>query len=299
MSSVPRFDLTDIRVFTSVAEEESFTRGAERVFLSLSAVSLRIKSLEEALGTKLFYRGTRGLSLTQAGEAFLASARKVLQEVDQLQDVMQPFSQGESGHVRLFANAIAISEILPRVLARFFQAHPGITVNLQERLSAEIVRALHEQIADIGIISAEVVAEGLETLPYKKDRLVLAVPDGHPLAQERFMYFADALTYDFVGLEAHSATQAFLQHEVNQMRRSLPQRVQVCSFDAMCRMVEAGVGIGVLPEMVAKRLSKGSRFKTVELLDPWAMRELRICVRSQSEMPVFTRELVDFILQSD
>ncbi|GAA5231927.1 LysR family transcriptional regulator [Verticiella sediminum] len=298
MSSVPRFDLTDIRVFTSVAEEESFTRGAERAFLSLSAASLRVKNLEEVLGAQLFYRGTRGLSLTPAGEAFLECARNVLHGVERLQDIMQPFSQGVSGHVRLFANATAISEILPGVLARFFRTHAGITVDLQERLSAEIVRAVHERIADIGVISGHVVAEGVETLPYRKDRLVLAVAEDHPLADVPFMYFADALEHDFIGLDTHSATVAFLQHEVAQMRCSLRQRVQVCSFDAMCRMVEAGVGVGVLPEMVAKRLAKATRFKTVQLMDDWAMRELRICVRRQSEMPVFARELVDFILQS-
>ena len=298
MSNVPRFDLTDIRVFTSVAEEESFTRGAERAYLSLSATSLRIKNLEEVLGAQLFYRETRGLSLTPAGEALLECARQVLTDVERLQDIMQPFSQGVSGHVRLFANAWAISEILPGVLARFFQTHTGITIDLQERSSAEIVRAVHEKIADIGIISGHVVTGGVETLPYRKDRLVLAVSEDHPLSEVPFMYFAEALEHDFIGLEKHSATVAYLQHEVAQMRGSMQQRIQVCSFDAMCRMVEAGVGVGVLPDMVAKRLVKATRFKTVQLLDDWAMRELRICMRRRSELPLFARELVDFVLQS-
>ncbi|WP_250528485.1 LysR substrate-binding domain-containing protein [Caballeronia sp. GAWG2-1] len=297
-TNIARFDLIDLRVFARVAEEESLTRGAERAFLSLAAASLRIKNLEESLGTQLFYRNKRGISLTQAGEVFLLHAHKVLAEVDLIQERMQPFSAGVRGHVRLFANATAISEILPNVLAKFFENHTSITIDLHERLSAEIVRAVHEKIADIGVISGHVRAEGLETLPYKRDRLVLAVPENHEFADQPFLHFADALQHSFIGLEAHSATTAFLQNEVAQSTGSMQQRVQVCSFDAMCQMIEAGVGVGVLPEMVARRLKKTARIKTIQLLDEWAMRELRICVRSQDELPVFARELIDFILKS-
>jgi DNA-binding transcriptional LysR family regulator len=297
--AAPHFDLIDLKLFVRVAEAASFTRGAERSFLSLAAASLRIKNLEEALGAQLLYRTKKGVSPTQAGEVFLQHARKVIEDVELLQGQMRPYSRGVRGHVRLFANATAISELLPKVLAKFFALHDVITVDLQERLSAEIVRAVHERIADIGVISAQVRADGLETLPYKQDRLVLAVPFGHPLAEVSDVAFADALDYEFVGLDAHSATYSFLQNEISQQRRGMRQRIQVGSFDAMCQMIEAGVGIGVLPEMTARRHSRSARIKTVQLLDEWAVRELRICVRSRSSLPVFAHELIDFIVQSD
>lgn len=299
MSKIPRFDLVDLRLFVLVAEGSSLTRGAERAFLSVAAASLRIKSLEEGLGAPLLYRNKRGMSLTRAGEVFLEHARRVLGEVELLQNSIQPFSTGVRGHVRLFANATAICEFLPEVLARFFEIHSAITVDLQERLSAEIVRAVLEGIADIGVISARVVADGLETLPYKKDQMVLAVPLNHPLSEVQFIHFADTLDHEFIGLDSHSASYTYLQQEVAQLGRGMLQRIQVGSYDAMCRMVEAGVGIGVLPEMAARRHAKSTRIKIVQLLDEWATRELRICVRKQSEMPVFARELVDFILQSE
>lgn len=293
------FDLVDLRLFVKVAEANSLTRGAERSSLSLAAVSLRIKHLEEALGTKLLYRETRGVSTTEAGRVFLDHARQVLEQIERLQSGMQPFSSGVRGHVRLFANTTAISELLPSVLAKFFDIHSAISVDLQERLSIEIVRAVHEGIADIGVISAYVWAEGLETLPYRKDRLVLAVPFGHPLAQVEHMQFTDALEYEFIGLDAHSATHSFLQHEVSQSGRRMQQRIQVGNFDAMCRMVEANVGIGVLPEMAARRHAKLTKIKIVQLLDDWAARELRICVRRLDDLPIFARELIDFIVNSD
>lgn len=299
MANIPRFDLVDLRLFVVVAEGSSLTRGAERVFLSVGAASLRIKGLEEGVGAQLLYREKRGVSLTPAGEVFLEHARRVLGEVEALQGAIQPFSKGVRGHVRLFANATAIGEFLPEVLARFFESHAAITVDLQERLSAEIVRAVLDGAADIGVISARVNADGLETLPYKNDRMVLAVPQDHPLAEQPFVAFADTLDHEYIGLDSRSASYSYLQQEVTQLGRALQLRIHVGSYDAMCRMIECGVGIGVLPEMAARRLAKSSRIAIVHLLDEWATRELRICLRKQSELPVFARELVDFVLQND
>lgn len=302
MNAVPprttHFDLVDLRLFVNVADANSITKGAERSFLSLAAVSLRIKNLEEALGAKLLYRTKRGVSTTAAGQVLLDHARQVLEQIERLQGDLQPFSHGVRGHVRLFANATAISELLPAVLAKFFAIHGVISVDLQERLSPEIVRALHEGVADIGVVSAHVQVDGLESLPYRKDRLVLAVPLAHPLAELAYVPFVDALEYDFVGLDARSATHTFLQREVSLLGRGMRQRIQVGSFDAMCRMIEANVGIGVLPELAAMRHARSTRIKIIQLVDEWAGRDLRICVRRMDELPGFARELIDFIVHS-
>ncbi|WP_454693490.1 LysR family transcriptional regulator [Achromobacter aegrifaciens] len=295
--AAPHFDLVDLRLFVRVAEANSLTQGAERVFLSPAAASLRIKGLEEALGAQLLYRIKRGVSPTLAGKVFLQHARKVLIEMEQLQAEMQLFSRGIRGHVRLFANTTAISEHLPYVLAKFFETHGFITVDLQERLSLEIVRAVHEGMADIGVIST-VQADGLETIPYRKNPLVLAAPIKHPLSVHEHIQFSEALTYEFIWLDAHSATHTFLQQEVSHLGLSMRQRIQVGSFDAMCRMIHANVGIGVLPEIAARRHAASNEIKIIQLTDPWAIRELRICIRKREELPIYTRALLDFILQS-
>lgn len=293
----PRFDLIDLRLFVRVAEASSLTQGAAQSALSLPAVSLRIKNLEDALGTQLLYRSKRGVTPTPAGGVFLDHARAVLAEVEQLQAQMQPFSRGVRGHVRLFANTTAIAELLPEVLAKFFEVYRDISVDLQERLSPEIVRAVHEGVADVGIVSA-LPADGLETLPYCKNPLVLAVPIDHPLAAYDCVQFSETLQYDFVWLDARSATYSFLQQEVSQSDAGMRQRVLVGNFDAMCRMVEAKVGIGVMSEIAARRHGRSARIKLIGLTDPWADRELRICVRKLRELPVFARELIEFILEA-
>jgi DNA-binding transcriptional LysR family regulator len=235
--------------------------------------------------------------LTPSGESLLTRSYAVLQEIAQLQDEMKPYSEGVRGNVRLYANATAISELLPNVLAKFFTTHPHVTVDLQERLSMEIVQAVRDGLADIGVISALVRADGLETFPYKKDRLVLVVSICHPLAHLSEISFADALEYDFIGLASNSITHSFLKQEVSLLGGVMRQRIQVGSFDAMSRMIEGNVGIGVLPEMVALRHASSMKIKPIKLIDDWAMRELRICVRKKEDLPIYAKEIIALISQ--
>ncbi len=283
-------DLVDLRLFVHVAEANSLTRGAERAFLSLPAASLRIKNMEESIGVKLLHRAKRGVSITEPGEVFLRHARLVLQQIERLRGDMQPYSQGVRGRVRVFANTTAIAELLPGPLGEFLATHSAITIDLQERLSGEVVRAVHEGVAEIGVVASSVRVDGLETLPYNMDRLVVATPYSHRLADLRDVHFADTLEYDFVGLDSRSAIHSFLQQEVSQLGREMRLRIQVGSFDAMCRMIEANVGIGILPQLAAKRHAKSARIKIVQLLDEWAIRELRICVRKMNELPSFAKD---------
>lgn len=293
------FDLVDLRLFSLIAKSGSLTKGSDLASLSLAAASLRIKSLEEGLGAQLLYRNKRGMSLTSAGETFLEQTLLILDQAQCLRTKMQPFSKGILGHVRLFANPTAIGEFLPSVLGRFFRLHPAITVNLKECPSIEVVRAVSQGVADIGVVSGNVVADGLEALQYKVDRLVLATPVDHPLAEITSIHLADTLNHEFISLDMHSTSHSYLQKEIAQFGSGMQKRIEVSSYDAMCRMVEAGIGVGVLPEVVARRHRQSMQFRTINLLDDWAVRKHYICARKISELPVFTRELIDFILQSD
>lgn len=295
---VTYFDLVDLRLFVRIVEANSLTRGAENSCLSISAASQRIKNIEEAIGSKLLIRTKRGVSATEAGDVFLNHARSMLGQMGRLQVDMQAFTLGVRGHVRVFANSLATTELLPEALGRFLATHETTTVDLQERLSTEVVRAVHEGVADVGVLTATVRAHGLETLPYRNHRLVLAVPLEHRLAAVPFIHFVDVLDEAFVGMSPHSAITSLLQREVAALGRGMRMRIQVGSFDAMCRMIESNVGIGVLPEAPALRHARMSRIKLVHLLDEWAEREVRICVRRLDELPVFARELVDFLLHN-
>jgi DNA-binding transcriptional LysR family regulator len=287
------FDLVDIRLLVNIAAANNLTRGAERSCMSVPSASLRIKNLEDRVGTKLLYRTSHGVTLTPPGQAFLQHARLVLLQLDHLSSDLQEYAQGVKGHVRIFANTTAITEFLPSVLGSYLASHPNVNVDLRERLSHDIVRAVSDGTTDIGIVAGNVRTEGLEVLPYCEDRLVLAAAPGHPLADRDAILFEDTLDYDFVGLQEASAIHAFLVQAADALDRRLKIRIQVGNFEAVCRMIESGIGIGILPESAARRHAKSMTIRIIPLRDEWAVRKLQICVRSLQMLPAFARELVE------
>lgn len=291
------FDLADLRLMVRIAEANSLTRGAEASFLSLPAASTRIKNLEENLGAKLLYRTSQGVTLTPPGQAFVQHARTVLAQLEHLTSDMQEYAKGIKGHLRVHANTTALGEFLPPVLRSYLLSHPDVNVDLRERLSNDIVRAVTEGQTDIGIVAGTVRTENLEVIPYRKDRLVLAVPDGHPFgAGAAAIDFAETLDLDYIGLHESSAIHGFLRRVCDGLHRTLRVRIQVGNFEAACRMIEANVGVGVLPESAARRHAQTMAIRIVPLRDEWSLRDLQICVRKLEALPGFARDLVDLLV---
>jgi DNA-binding transcriptional LysR family regulator len=290
-----RFDLADLSLFRHVADAGSITRGAERAHLALAAASTRIRRMEDALGVKLLTRGRQGVAPTQAGRTLLQHARAILRESERLQEDLSAYGGGRAGQIRVLSNTNALTEFLPEALGSFLAAHPNISVDLEERLSDEIVGLLAEDVADLGIVAGTVDTGTLETYPFRRDRFVLAVAKSDPLARRTKVSFADVLDRDFVGLDRASALQRFLAGKAVRIGRPLRLRVQLRSFDAVCRMVECKVGIGIVPETTARRVAKTVQIAVVPLSDPWAVRDLTICIRKLAELPLYARQLVEHL----
>jgi DNA-binding transcriptional LysR family regulator len=290
-----RFDLSDLRLFRHVVEAGSITGGAERAHLALAAASTRIRNMEEALGAALLVRGRQGVTPTQAGRTLLQHARLILQQAERLREDLSAYAGGLTGQIRVLSNTNALTEFLPEALSSFLAAHPNVSVDLEERLSDEIVGMVAEGVADLGIVAATVDASALETYPFRRDRFVLVVARDNALAARSQVAFADVLERDFVGLDRASALQRFLATKAAPSGRPLRLRVQLRSFDAVCRMVECNVGIGIVPETTARRVAQSMAISVVALSDPWAVRELTICIRSLDDLPPYARQLVEHL----
>jgi DNA-binding transcriptional LysR family regulator len=287
-----RFDLVDLSLFRHVADAGSITHGAERAHLALGAASTRIRNMEHTLGAPLLTRGRQGVVPTPAGRTLLAHARTMLNQAERLQEDLGAYADGVAGQIRLLSNTNALAEFLPDSLSLFLSANPNISVDLEERLSDEIVGLIAEGVADIGIVAGTVDTGALQTYPFRKDRFVLVVPRGHPLAQRSTISFADVLDQEFVGLDRSSAIQRFLADKAARIGKPLRLRIQLRSFDAICRLVESHVGVGIVPETTARRAAPTLAISVIPLADPWAVRELTICVRSLDGLPSYARELV-------
>lgn len=291
------FDLADMQLMVNVAGAKSLTKGAEYSFLSTPAASNRVKNLESHLGTALLYRTSQGVTLTPSGEAFVRHARVVLRQLEHLRGDMQEYAQGIKGCVRVCANTTAMNEFLPSALERYLVEHPDVNIELRERLSYQVVKAVADGVADIGVTAQESGGVGMKFIPYRIDRLVLVTHRGHPLAAKDVHNFEDTLEYDYVGLFEASAIHSFLMKAADDRGRLLRVRVEVSNFEASCRLIAAQVGIGVIPYSAAKRYVKEMPLKIIALNDDWALRKLHICMREMDKLPVFAEELVSLLIE--
>lgn len=287
-----RFDITDLRLFLQVVEAESITRGAARAGMALGSASERIRGMETTAGVTLFERRPRGVRPTPAGEAVAHHARVVLGQLEQLRGELREYAKGLRGHVRVLANTASLAEFLLEPLAAFLAEYPDIDVDLQERTSSDIVPAIAGGLADFGIVSDTADPADLETLPLRADQLVLIVPAHHPLAGHEGITFRDALGEPFVGLAHGSALQAHLAVQAARVGRPIKFRVRVAGLQAVCRMVESGVGVSVVPETVARRGVEEGGIRAVPLVDSWAFRRLTLCARNIATLPAHARQLI-------
>ena len=291
------FDLTDLRLFVYTAEERNLTRAAARQHLSLAAASARIKALEEQAGLPLLYREARGVRLTPPGEAFLHHAREVLHQAEQLRRDLHDYGGGLRGHVRVFANTTAVTDFLPEVLPGFLARNPRVNVDLQEKPNAEIARGVLDGRADLGIVAGAVDTLGLQSIHFSTDRLVLVTARGHAFARRKRIAFADTLQEDMVGMHHGSTLQSFLEQQADKLGKPMKLRIQLASFDAMCRMVGAGVGIGIVPESAARRNLQPMKLAQVELADAWRVRERYILVREREALPAYAQSLIELLCE--
>jgi len=288
-----RFDIPDLSLFRHVVEAGSITQGAARANLALAAASTRIRNMEDAIGAPLLIRNRQGVTVTQAGRTLLQHARTILAQAERLREDLGAYSGGFFSQVRILSNTNALTEFLPDVLSSFLAAHPHVSVDLEERLSDEIVGMVGEGVADIGIVAGTVDTSRLVTFPFRSDRFVLVVSRDHPLARREKAAFVEVLDYDFVGLDRASALQRFLADKASRIGRPLKLRVQLRSFDGVCRLVERNAGIGIVPETTMRWAARSMAIKAVDLTDTWALRDLTICVRDVASLSPFARQLVE------
>jgi DNA-binding transcriptional LysR family regulator len=290
--NLARFDLLTLSVFVAVARHGSISAGARHSNLAVAAASKRISDLEAAVGTPLLFRHATGVELTEAGQTCFRHAIVILEDVERMAGVMSDYATGARGQVRIWANTSAITQFLADDLAIFLREHPTIRVEVEEHNSNDIVSALIENRADIGIFADRTPSSTLVTLPYREDELVVVAPPGHPLTEFDAVDFADTLAYDFVGLSRNTSLAARLLEESSRIERTIPLRIQVHSFDAICRMVRAGLAVGILPRIAAEPHAQAMQLRIVPLRDAWARRMLQVGVRDAQALTVSSRLLV-------
>lgn len=289
-----RFDFTDLKIFVSALDRGSLSAAAEENNLVVAALSTRLKRLERAFNLDFFERTGRGIRPTLAGHMFARHARTILDDARKLEVNLEAFAEGRSGTVRVLSNTNMLSEHMPQALAPFLKDHPDIFVSMIDKPSHEVVNLLRNGDADIGVVAASADMGGLERWKFVRDRLVLIVPALSPLSEAT--RFSTILDYPLISLPEKVALSQFLRRQANELGRRANVRLRCENFESVSRMVESGVGIGIVPQSAALRYGLAMNFRVLQIDEAWAERELYLCVRNRSHLPSYAANLLDHLL---
>jgi DNA-binding transcriptional LysR family regulator len=289
-------DPVSLRLFVAVCETNSIAKAAEREAISPSALSKRISDLEKSFDTVLLDRWQRGVTPTAAGEALLAHARHLLQSLDRMHSEVSEYGEGVRGHVRLLAIPTAIAEFLPEQLAAFLKANAHISVSLEEKVTASVLRGVENGAADIGICRDLIATPDLEVRPLGSDQRVVVVSAHHPLAREQAVTLEQTLDFEHVELSQHASLLTVFNRAAGDLSRELRVRLNVPSFDAALRVIDSGVAIGIMPIEVVGRFKRLYNLQVIPLSEEWATQKFVICTRRGPSSSPAARRLLDYLL---
>lgn len=287
-------DLTTLQLLLSIHEHGTLTQASHREAIAVSAASKRLHELEDVLGEPLFVRERTGMTLTHAGEIVALHAREMIGSAQRMNSDLNERRSRAHKTVRVAANLSAIIQIFPDDLNRFMAVHPGIQIKLNEMPCGAVLQSVRDGNADLGICANPDLADDcVDIHPYRRDRLVLIAPSGSPLAQRTHIPFADTLDIDYIGFQNDSWVNRRSQRAANAVGRRFSVKVQVTGFDALCRLVHAGMGIGLVPYQVFRAIGQPLNLICVTLDDAWTEIESQIIVPRNQPLSVETSMLLE------
>lgn len=295
MINLNRFDLVSLRLYVAVVDAGSLTAGAGRIGMSLAAASKRIAELEQHCGFTLLQRGQRGVVATVNGQVLHRLAIEVVARLEQMALEVDDLRTGATGHLRLWANPSAFGGFLPRLLAGYAEQHPDVRIDLEDALSEEAVRAVQKGVAELAVIGDNVPCEDLETFACNVDDLVLLAPSGHAMASAHNVRLERALDYDLITLARTASLTRKVMAAAEGLGCVVRIRVQVRSFDSMCRMVACGLGLAILPRAAAALYAEALALSIVALEGLDVQRRLLIAMRRRSLLSPAAASFVDMV----
>lgn len=290
-------DLTTLRLFVAVCDARSIAKAGEQANMVGSAISKRLAQLEDTVGTPLLVRKRRGMEPTAAGQTLLEHARGMLASTELIARDMAAYASGTRGQVRLLATASVMAESLADDVAAFLQSpgHQDIQIDIEERLSTEVVRGILGGSASLGLCWVGQHAadlRGLQSRPYRSDHLSIVAHPAHPLAALRSVRFEQTLDFEHVSLPVTSAVQVMLQRAAAEMGRSVKYRVIVANFESALRVVRANLAISVVPQEVALPYALAHNLRVIALDEPWAERHFAISFKDEQGLSSAARLLL-------
>ena len=294
-----RPDFVTLKIFLAVYHLGNISKAAARENIASSAISKRLNALEAELGTPLFYRHSRGVEATPAGEALARHAISLFGEINKMTSEMSTFASGVAGQVRIHAHTSAIVQYMPSQIASFTRTYPSVKINLVEDSSTGVLQATVEGLTDIGVLAGNMdFPDMLDVFEYRRDTLVVLVPADHPLSIVASVRFAETLEFDHVGLAVTSSLGTLLAGEAEKLGRTLKTSIQVKTFESAVRMVEVGLGIPIIPDGVLAGGAPSEKIRVIQLLDDWSRRTHVLCTRNDRQLTTAALRMLEHLKSS-
>jgi len=292
-----KFDLGDLRAFLAVADLGSFRAASQAMHLSQSALSRRADKLEAALGVKLFERTTRKVELTAIGRGFVPRARNVLNELESALVGIQDVAERLSGEVTIACVPSAVAYFLPAVIRDYHRRYPRIRVRVIDESSSVVLTAVARGEADFGLTYIGTHDADIAFHPLLEEPFVAAVRRDHPLAGRAAVTWAELCDYDNVSL-AQGSGNRFLIDQALAQRPGRPRWFcEVQHVPALVSMVEAGLGVGVVPRLAMPPHGHAG-LASVPLTDPPVSRSLGLIHRRGRALSPVAQLLFDLLAET-
>ncbi len=289
-----------MRLFASVIEHGNIAQAARASNIAASAISKRISDMEDRVGAPLIQRLRDGVEPTDAGRALYRHIKGLGRAMDLLKAELSEFSEGARGEIRIWANPSAVTQFLPEDIKAYLDEYPAVRIELREDTSGQIVEAIRDGRADLGLFSEYWEAiEGIETRVYRRDTLMVIAPLGHPLAGRERVSLAETIEFDHIGLQGGSSLQDRVLKAARGADTEIRLRIQVLSFDGVRRMVEAGLGVAILPQGAVQPYVEGGAFAAVHLDEAWATRNLLLGYRDYAALSIVARQMIEMLAPGD
>lgn len=262
-------ELRQLKYFVAVAEEMNFGRAAKRLRISQPPLSMQIKALERELGVDLFARTTRSVRLTDAGRAFQERAEEILRSVEESAGVARSAGAGLTGRLTVGFISSATLSLLPPAVRGFRESFGGVELELKELTSGEQVDALYTGRIGVGLVRLPMSAPGIRVEPLLEERLLVALPEGHPLETLEAVPVEEISDLPLVFFTRRLVPG--LHEQILELYRSVgayPHVVQeAIHLQTIVGLVASGVGVAILPESAKRVHREGVSYRMLDAED--------------------------------
>ena len=276
------FTLDQLRILKAIAEQGSFKKAADILYVTQPAVSLQIQNLEKQLEITIFDRGGRKALLTEAGKILLDYCQRILNQCDEACKAVEDLNSLQGGTLVIGASQTTGTYLMPRMIGLFRQKYPDVSVQLQIHSTRRTGWSVANGQIDLGIIGGQLPSELeilLNVIPYATDELALVLPSKHKLASEKEITKEDLYKINFVTLDSQSTTRKVVDKLLTDSGldvKRLKIEMELNSLEAIKNAVQSGLGAAFLPVIsIEKELSSGTIYKP-NISDLGVKRELKL-----------------------